>query len=361
MKILIIDFGSSEEVVFSTTLIDNLKNHYTDAVIDFLVYEQNGVILKGNSNINEILTIADSETQNKSGIKRLFSDIFLGFKIRKNHYDMVINTNCSNKNTRITFFCGAKIRVGLEPIIQPYKSLGAFTDSFEPTSSKHLVEMKLDSLRSLGLKISTKKVNLNPTVEAVEKIEQTLKKYGITKFVHIHATSDKSSLYIDDELTAKTIDFIEREIGLKVVFTSNANELENSKALRILSMTKSTPLSMLGSLDMDEMIALSQKSSLFMGICTPAMHIAASQNIPVIALFGPTSAHSFGAWDNSAYDCSYKNQNGKQTCGIHTLLQSDRSCVPCNKNGCENSGKSECMSDISIEQLKEILKQKLNC
>ena len=89
------------------------------------------------------------------------------------------------------------------------------------------------------------------------------------------------------------------------------------------------------------------------------MHIAASQNTPVIALFGPSGAYNWGAWDNDVYECTYTARNGTQKMGKHTMIQLELGCVPCGKDGCEGSKVSDCLMTITFEAVKVEIDNKL--
>jgi heptosyltransferase-3 len=221
------------------------------------------------------------------------------------------------------------------------------------------MEKKLDTMRVLGLKTSSKKPQLFASSDASFKIATVMSKYSMTKFIHLHLTSDKSGRAISAALIAKIIDFLENEKNISVIITSLHNVTEAQICLEALALAKSRPVSMIGSLDYDGLIALSKKSSMFIGVYSEVLHISASQNLPTIGLFGPDSAFLVGSWDGGCYESEYAEKNGKQNMGIHTVLQSKLECVPCEQNGCDNSGQSKCLEEDTFEMIKSEIESKL--
>ena len=54
---------------------------------------------------------------------------------------------------------------------------------------------------------------------------------------------------------------------------------------------------------------------MFIGVDTAIMHLAAANDVPVIALFGPSGAFEWGPWDNDLDANDYTQRNGNQTMG----------------------------------------------
>ena len=85
------------------------------------------------------------------------------------------------------------------------------------------------------------------------------------------------------------------------------------------------------------------------------MHIAATQNKRIFAIFGPTKQEVWSPWSNNIQGCAGKPEP-KQTYGNVTLFQANMPCVACGEMGCNNNGLvSECLKNISPNMIfKEI-------
>jgi heptosyltransferase-3 len=149
---------------------------------------------------------------------------------------------------------------------------------------------------------------------------------------------------------AAIMDLLNAE-GLRVVLTSNSDEQEAARVVAIKSLMKSAPVDLSGMLGLKHLASLSRGARLFFGVDTAPMHIGAATGTPVVALFGPDSVFGQGPWNNEASTRTtpYAALNGVQTFGRHTAIQMDWECIPCNKNGCNGSKKSDCLEAMDSE------------
>jgi len=84
------------------------------------------------------------------------------------------------------------------------------------------------------------------------------------------------------------------------------------------------------------------------------MHIAAAQNKRVFAIFGPTILTMWSPWSNEL-QLSATEDKPIQSYGNITIFQASMPCVACGQAGCNDSGKSECLENISPKMVfKEI-------
>jgi heptosyltransferase III len=359
MKILIMKFRNIGDVALVTPLLENIKNHYEGAMIDLAINKECAPLLATHSGINKIITYDRKELKSKSLFSRLAGELAFAYKIRKERYDIVINTTGGERGAWLAYISKAPTRVGIVPKKGIFAKIETYTHTFAPTLYRHIVDINLDSLRTLGLKIKTKNVWLEAGEDANAKVNAILKQNKIESFVHIHPVSRWLFKCTSDELIAKIIDYIELEKGIRVVVTASNDAKEADKLFAILSFCKSKPLTLVGALTLEEMIALSAKAKIFIGVDSAPMHIAASQNIPVIALFGPSGVFNWGAWDNDVYECTYTARNGTQKMGKHTMIQLDLNCIPCGSDGCEGTKISDCLMTIPFENVKIEIDEKL--
>ena len=86
---------------------------------------------------------------------------------------------------------------------------------------------------------------------------------------------------------------------------------------------------------------MSELSLAYIGMDTLNMHIAASQNKPIFAIFGPTNVKMWSPWSNVLEHAANRNKP-IQSYGNITLFQSSLPCNSCGKIGCgSNHNKDE--------------------
>jgi len=166
---------------------------------------------------------------------------------------------------------------------------------------------------------------------------------GNRKLIHIHPTARLKSKCWRPEGAADVINYL-IQAGYDVALTSGKDKFEMDIIEKILSITKYKPINLAGKTSLRELAAISSVSTIFIGVDSAPMHIAAAVDTPVIALFGPMPVELWRPWGNS-----------------HTVLIKYMECLPCGLDGCNGSGKSECLdnlpSEAVIEKAKEVLNQ----
>lgn len=351
MRILVIKIKSIGDVLLATPLIHNLKLNYPDAKIDVLINKNTKDMLSLNPDINEIYEYDREKIKKLPFFKMILEEFRLVKALRKNKYDIAIQTSETPRGIITAFFIGAKRILSYEPR-KKYLSF-LIDDIFKSDEEIHVIDRDLLALKILNAQIKDKKVRIY-----FENYDLKLPE----KFVHFHPMSAMMFKACKADFMAKLIDFCELELKIKTVITCDKNEVEIQKMKEILSFCKSKPIVFEGNLNLKQVAYLSSKSSLYIGVDTSIMHIAAANDVPVIAFFGPSITKKWGPWDNSISKNAYKKNNSIQKMGKHTVIQKDWPCGGCNKRGCENKGVSLCLEEMieDIQIVKKEIKNKIS-
>ncbi|MGE4398310.1 MAG: putative lipopolysaccharide heptosyltransferase III [Campylobacterales bacterium] len=355
MKILVMKFRHIGDVLLSAVLAKNLKEAYPDAIVDYLVNAESKDMLTLNPNIDEVFVYDRKKAKSSGVFGRLKYELSLYADVRKRGYDIVINTTEGERGGYAALVSGAKVRVGVAAKKGIFAKFCPYTHPYKLVS-RHLVDANLDALRAFGLEPRHKEVELFFAPSDLQKVDELLG--GAKEFVHVHPASRWFFKCLSPAQNAEIIDFVE-SLGVKVVITAAPDNKELKMVGDILSLCKSTPLNLAGKLTLKQLAALSKKAKLFFGADTAAMHIAASQNTPCVAVFGPSGVFNWGAWDNDAKECTYTARNGVQRMGKHTMFQVEWSCAPCGRDGCDGSKKSKCLLEYPLEAVKEEIRARL--
>ena len=351
MKILITKFKTFGDVLLLTPLIRNLKVNIPNSSIDILVEGKYGEILKNNPYINKIHTLENQK--NKFGFFLNLKNIL---KIFNHKYNLCISTDRGDKGAIISLFSRADIRIGRKSGSKILLKF-AFTNYFQFHGDRHVIDLNLDPLRILNLKITDKGLDVFSSTENDSKILDIVPKNK--KLVQIHPTSFAIYKSLNDKAFSEIIDYIELELDFRVLITAGKNENEINKVQKILKLCKSKPLNLSGKLSLSELIALNRKVNLVLTIDTLLMHISSANDKPIIAFFGPTSVANWGPWDKNEMISPYKRQGGIQTFGKHTVISQDRECIPCSNVGCMNSGLSDCLLINDTSEIKYLIYKSL--
>lgn len=347
MKILIIKLNKIGDVLLVSPLIPNLKSYYgEECSIDLLVNKgTEGAISRENLRKIHLLE------RPKNPFYKLYTETSLLLAVAKERYDMAIGLSAGERTAFLSFWSGAKIRVGFPP--PSFWSKNIYTLKLIAKGT-HTIDYNLESLRTLKIPILHKRVSTN--------IAQSCEKF--TKlpnhFVHLHLFSSWMFKCLADSFCAKIIDFITQTYQIPCVLTASNDPRESEKLQKILQLTQTKPLSFNGNLSLAEVSLLNSKALAFVGVDTGVMHLSAANDTPTFAFFGPTSPKTWGPWDNTLLESTYTSPKGIQRMGKHLVYQESLPCVPCGRDGCNGSKKSDCLltkinEESALKTLQEFL------
>lgn len=115
-----------------------------------------------------------------------------------------------------------------------------------------------------------------------------------------------------------------------VVLFGAASDAEAER--KVLSMTRSEPLSLVGKTDLPTLAACFNRLGLYITNDTGPMHLAAAAGAPVVAIFGPTSP-----------------DETRPEGGDVTVIYHDADCAPCWRRQCPTDHK--CMESIKVNEV----------
>ena len=350
MKILILKVQTIGDTLLITPLIRNLKEHYSDSIIDVMVNEGTEHMLTLNANINQVIEYKRESYRSLSKLQRLSKNIQLLKKIRRAQYDLVIDLDEGDRGAFITLVSGAKTKVGSSTISSQFLR-SAYTHLLPKRGNRHTVEINLDSLKLLNIPIIDKQVEIFWSQGDDEFVAKKLT--GIKQFIHIHPFSKGWFKDVNIQTTAQIIDYCEQELDIKAVITAAPIQRELDKLDNILKLCQSKPINLGGRLTLKQTAAVNNRSKLFIGVDTAIMHISAANNVPTLAFFGPTAPDTWGPWENDLEQANYHRNGGLQVNGKHRVLSDVRTCLPCNNDGCDNNQVSDCLMGLNIDVIKK--------
>jgi len=323
-KILIIKPHAIGDVLLSTPVIENLRYHFPNTVINFLTQTYCRDVLIGNPYLDRVLTY-DLEYD---------SGYFIIKMIRRQKYDMVIDLFSNPRTALITFTSGARYKVGYKFRMRSY----AYNIKVEPRGGKvHNVEFNLDSLRALGLMIFSTRTHFCINPVHIDFADDFFKSHGL---------NEQTTIGINPCGTWETkVWYPEKFSGLINKLTGNGykclifwgNESERSQAEKILQ-NSSEGVFLIPEIGLKYMGALLKKCKIFITNDTGPMHIASALGVNVAAIFGPTNSKLQGPVNTNSV--VIKNE-GLDCLGCNLTKVSD----------CPNRHK--CMSELEVDYVLE--------
>jgi len=324
-RALVIKLRHHGDVLLTAPVLSALKARGVE--VDALVYDDTAPMLQGHPSLSQLHFVG--RKWKKLGIlsrllreKKLFSDL----KARR--YGLIVHLSEQPRGAWLARTLGARYSVA--PKIADRGALWAksFTHLFPIAPRRHMVEVNLDALRRIGVQPESgeRKVQFVPGAEAEKKVEALVD----GAFVHVHPASRWLFKCWPPEKNAALIERFAAD-GHQVVITAAPDPDEMAFIQLILGKARSKPLDLAGKLSIKELGALAGRATLFVGVDSMPMHLAAAMGTPTVALFGPSGEAEWGPWNVA-----------------HRVVTSAHSCRPCGLDGCGGGKVSDCLTTLPV-------------
>lgn len=332
------------DVLVTTPLALSIKTADPDAIVDYLVFEGTEGILDKNPHVRTVHTIPNK----KASIGKLFS--------LYRQYDVAIAAYPSDRTVVAAAIAG-RYAIGLS-----YKRKNEWwkqfvlNDSFFCDSDKHVVVNILSLLAPLKI------IPMSRLVVDVGHLPKDLEDFiaSCGNYIVFHPYSRSSYKCCPATVWAKLARKIVENTDFKVLITRTPGDTDTLYLQSILALSPSSVLVMPTVCSLGELATVIRTGSAYIGVDTVMTHVAASQGIPTIALFGPTLTSYWGPWPQDCNEQStpYKKVNGVQRVANITVMQKNWDCVPCNMEKCVISQSNEmvCLEEVDVEEVFMALK-----
>ena len=322
-KILCIKPRGIGDILLSTIVLGNLKSAFPSSKIHYLTENFASRAVENNPFVSKILTF------NKKDF--VFSIIR---KVRKEKYDLVFDFWSNPKTAQITFFSGAKYRVGFEKRGRKYayNFLGK-----NGTAGEHAAEDNLVLLKSFDVPIISKNIiyqTTNEEKEFAEKffLESNFKDEGT--LIGIIPSGGWASKRCDPVKWIEICNEIKKKYKASFIILWGPGDENDAKTIyeELTPHPLKSPKSTFG-----ELSALIEKCDLIIANDSGPMHVSAAFGKPTLGIFGPTDPKAHRPYSkNSSY-----------------VIHSDLHCIVCTKLVCPYN--HECMLELPIEKvMKEV-------
>ncbi len=339
-KILLIRLRRIGDVIMTTPAVTLLKNHLPGAALTYLVEEPYRRLVHGNPCLDKVIAVEK---------KQKFRDfVRLILEIRAEHYDALLDFHGGPRASWITFFSGAKLKIGYG-----IKHKGFLYDIRVPRGRPgheggfvHSVENHVNLVRALGLVFEGSDIPPlffpDPTKQEARRVQKILEDKGFvsSKNIVLHIGAGNDFRDWGTKNIAALVRRLAEHTGLKVVLVGSASADDKKTEAEIMAVvaadgaqTSNNILSLVGELNLAELKGLVARSALFIGPDSGPMHIAASTTTPIVAYFGPTLPAHFAPWRAKA-----------------AIIEKEMDCRPCKQRRCMTAD-FRCLQTVAPEEV----------
>lgn len=321
-KILVIKLRGIGDVILSTVIIKNLLNQFPNAKIDYLTEKPSKAALSDIKEINEILLLERKSNWQKVKLIR---------SIRKRNYDLVFDFFSNPTTALITFFSGAKYRVGF-----PYRGRKYAYNLFGPEERQkyHSADLHIKTLENLQIAITSKDLLFSLSEEEKSFADKFIKENNLAgkTILGICPSGGWESKKCNPEKFADFAHALHNKYDIELLILWGPGDLDDAARIKELLQVKSI---LAPPTTIKQMAALIEKCNVLIANDSGPMHISAALGTPTIALFGPTDPFLQGPYGNKH----------------ETVRLDDLECINCNLTLCPKH--NECFNNIPVELVVE--------
>ncbi|HBG61315.1 MAG TPA: hypothetical protein DDX37_05755 [Candidatus Omnitrophica bacterium] len=342
------------DVLFTTPVIRNLKDRFPDSKVYYLCNKRTEFILKNNPLIEKIFIYdRDDSIALSKRSKFAWLRYFTGFvgEIRREKIDVAFDFSLNTYFGFISFLSGIRDRYGLD-----YKERCVFLNHkliLESFSKKHVARYYLDLLTEFGIEPKEAGLEVYCGAKSIEWADAFVKKNGISGLVvgiaPMGGESWGSKSYLKrwpPEKFAELINVLIEDFNAKVFLFAGSNEEQDILSIKGRLNHPDKCYEFLGC-SFEDVIALVDKCSLFIGNDTGLLRFADALKKKIIAFFGPVDENVYGMFPFA----------GER----HQYMTNNIDCRPCYNdfrlNECVSG--TECLKGISVDQVIESVKKLL--
>ena len=318
-KILIVKPSSLGDVVHSLPFLNAMKTCFPKAQIHWVIAKGLEGLLEGHPMIDELIIIKKDLWKNISRTGRTLKEIRDLFRqLRHEKYDIVVDLQGLLRSGLITLATHAPLRIGFSEAREGSRFF--YTKKVKAGRDIHAVDRYMKVSEELGCDVCDR-VFPFPFSSSAGSETRTL--VGPDPYaVLVPGARWKTKIW-----PAESFGKVASMLPLKSVVIGATSDKAIADSVVLHSGEKARSLA--GQTSLRQLIEIMRTAEVVITNDSGPMHIAVALNIPVIAIFGPTSPVRTGPFGKG-----------------HVILQSQTECVPCFKRSCREI---RCMNEITPE------------
>ena len=314
-NILTIKLRYLGDVLLATPTWHALKAAYPGARLTVIVNRGTEDILLSNPHVDEVLALE------RGSILQQYRFVA---NIRRCRFDTVVDLTDGDRAAFLTWISGAPVRIGFNA---ERRWIGrCYTRVINSDAGAHRIERDLSALAPLAIPV----IDRIPRMWLTEQDDSTVEDLGR----RLGLQSDRPWVVIQPgarywfkawpaERFAELADRLVDRHGCQVLVAGSTAEA--SLAQTVVKQAKHRLISIAGLSGVRTLAALLQRSALFVGNDTGAMHIAAAVGTPLVGLFGPSNPMEWGPRGGPA-EVIYKGLDCR-VCFHPTCRRGEQNCM----------------------------------
>lgn len=354
MKILLVRLRLIGDVVFTTPAVTAIRDAFPDAEITYLVESAAAPVVQGHPGIDVVRVVPHLR-----GWRRIAADLALARELRGARFDLVVDFHGGPRASLLTWATGAPRRVGyaVKGRSWMYTEVVPRPASLRP---RHSVENQWDLLPHLGRSVAAApdrvrhRVRMDETAATAASVADRLAATGIGpshRLVVVHVSAGNPfRRWPASHFVELAVQLAANDPDRRIILTSGPSEAEAARAI-VAQARQQLPE---GAADrirtgdeytLAELRSLVARAAVYVGGDSGPLHVAATSNVPIVGLYGPTLPVRSAPW----------RPPDVPTIAVERL---DLACRPCDQRRCVTDD-FRCLTGIAAGRVIEAVEQVL--
>ena len=278
------------DVVLTTPFLEVLRKAAPHSHITYVIDEKLQDVMKYNPYIDDLITVDKKGRHNSikglNEIARRIND--------QGRPDIVINLHPNERTSYLAWKIHGKVTTGMSHFLfRPFMTKYTRLDR----KTRHAADMYINVLEQLGVKdTSNKGLEIYTCPEWEQKVTEFYESHGISEVdtvIGFNVGSAVPEKRWPKERFAAVADYF-ADHGYKVVFFGGP--MDEEMVAEVVGQMKHRPIVATGKFSLGELAAAIHRCSLFITNDSGPMHVAVSQHVPLVALYGPSNPKFYGPY-----------------------------------------------------------------
>ena len=340
-RILIVKPSSLGDVVHTLPLVHAIKRCFPSCYIGWIIQGPFMAILESDPAVDEIIpisipstsepgagawTVVRAATATAATLRRLRT------RFKNRPYDIVLDLHASFRSGLLGLANPNGVRIGFADA----KELNTFFQhrKIDPgPGAVHAVDKNMAFAQHLQCAPDAADFRIITSRAAAQRARAFLVESGGSpgdRLVYANTATRWESKHWNVKAWAELADLLTERAGASVIFAGGPGDL--SYINEITALMKQTAHVAAGRLNLADAAALMELCSVYVGVDSGPMHIAAFAGIPVVALFGPTDPAKVGPYGT----------------GHKVIQRTSLDCLACRKRRCDDR---KCLQGITASEV----------
>ena len=285
-RICIVMMSAVGDAVHVLPVINAIKRQHPASHITWVLQPGPATLVRGHPAVDEIILFDRT--------KGTAAFLEISRALRRRRFDLLVDLQVYFKAGLITAMSGAKRRLGFDRARARDANWLFTTERIPAHEMQHVQDQYFEFLAQLGISAEPVTWNLGPWPDELEWQKNFVS--GIDRPIAsiVVATSKPEKDWIPERWATVT-DILSKKYGLQPVLVGGSSEREKNAAASIISLSRSKPVSALGS-GLRRLVGILDASDLVLSPDTGPLHMTVALDRPVISLIGYTDPRRTGPY-----------------------------------------------------------------